>query len=77
MTKIKFSASLHAEITSFLETVTIKRLNRELRSLLLAYLQFHKGGYPLDHHQLLSDLEWLFELVDVLEKEQRKRRKKG
>jgi hypothetical protein len=70
MKKKKLSKKFEGKIFNFLDTVPVKRLNRHLRFMLLAYLSEHRGGTPLYHDDLVFDLEFLFYMLDAAEEEQ-------
>lgn len=70
MKKKKLSKKFEGKIFNFLDTVPVKRLNRHLRFMLLAYLNEFRGGTPLYHDDLVFDLEFLFYMLDAAEEEQ-------
>jgi hypothetical protein len=51
----------------FLSVVPAARLNRNLRKMLLDYLQYNINGLPVDFEELLADFYWLTELLDDIE----------
>jgi len=71
----KFSKDLKSEIDCLLDCAKVNRLSRNLRFMLLAYLERHKHGFPLFHDDLMYDIEFLFYFLDEAAKEQRRRRK--
>jgi hypothetical protein len=50
----------------FLSVVPAERLNRNLRKMLLDYLQYNINGLPIDFEELLADFYWLTELLDEI-----------
>lgn len=55
------------EFKVFLKQVPVNRLNKGLRKLLIDYLFYNiDDGLPLDFKDLLTDLYWLYELLDHL-----------
>jgi hypothetical protein len=71
----KLSDDLLSEIDCFLDFVKVNRLSRNLRFMLLAYLKKNKNGFPLYHDALISDIDFLFYLLDKAAIEQRKRKR--
>lgn len=60
------SPALHSELASFFSTHPPRRVSRNLRRVLLDFLQDQlKTGVPVYLDQLLWDLYYLFELLDV------------
>ena len=70
MKKNKVSKKFENKISNFLDTVSVSRLNRHLRFMLLAYLSEFRCGNPIYHEDLLFDLEFLFMMLDAAEEEQ-------
>ena len=63
------STALQEELVRFVEYHPPRRLNRNLRKMLLQYL-LHEGSLEEFYLQdLLYDLQGLFELIDALETE--------
>lgn len=63
------SSALQEELLRFVEYHPPRRLNRNLRTMLLQYLM-HEGSIEAFYLQdLLYDLQALFELMDALEAE--------
>lgn len=55
------------EFKVFLKQVPVNRLNKGLRKMLIDYLFYNiDDGLPLDFKDLLTDLYWLYELLDHL-----------
>ena len=69
------SDDFKGEIDCFLDCAKVNRLSRNLRFMLLAYLDRHKHGFPLFHNDLMYDLEFLFYFLDEAAKEQRNRKR--
>lgn len=55
------------ELKQFMEYAQPRRLSRNLRGLLLSMLIAQKDGYIFDLEELLSDLAFLFNLLDSME----------
>ena len=72
----KLSKRFQAEVTSFLDVVNAKRLQRNLSNVLFIYLTELNIGIPNYHDDLIHDLEFLFYFLDAAKKEQKKARKK-
>jgi hypothetical protein len=63
----ELSPQLLKEISIFMESCQPRRLNRNLRGLLLSMLMAQKDGYCFDLDDLLMDIAYLFELLDAME----------
>lgn len=68
MSTPKLSKPLKEAFKTFLEYAPAARLNRNLRKMLTAWL-LSGNECALYYEDLLIDLEWLFELLDVAEEE--------
>jgi hypothetical protein len=56
------------EFKVFLKQVPVNRLNKGLRKLLIDYLFYNiDDGLPIDFKDLLTDLYWLYELLDHIQ----------
>ncbi len=55
------------EVILFIEQANAGRLNRNLRGMLLTVLMVQKDGYCFDMDDLLVDLSYLFNLLDVID----------
>ena len=64
-----YSEKLREEITRFFGYVPPHRLSRNLRKLLLSYLSLQKDSHSMDMDDLLLDIQFLFELLDVADEE--------
>ena len=69
MQKSQLSRSLTNEIKRFIDDASPSRLSRNLRSMLLSLLMLQKDGYIFNMDDLLLDLSYLFELLDIIEDE--------
>lgn len=59
------------EFKVFLKQVPVNRLNKGLRKLLIDYLFYNlDDGLPIDFKDLLTDLYWLYELLDHIQHRQ-------
>lgn len=65
------SKHLHLSFLDFLKTVPPVRINRNLRKMLIDFIQYSKDGLPSDFTDYLTDLYLLTELLDEAEKETR------
>lgn len=66
---LKLTPTLRAEFVRFIEYHPADRLSKNLRMMLLEFIQ-HDGAIEADYlKKLLYDLEGLFELLDVIEVE--------
>jgi hypothetical protein len=63
------SKEFEERVLRFVDNVNIRRLNRNLRFMLIAYLLENEAGLPLYHEDLLIDLESLFHFLDDAETE--------
>jgi hypothetical protein len=61
------SEKLAEELVSFFELVPQWRLSRGLRNLLIDYLSMRPDGQCSYMEDLLVDIQYLFELLDVAE----------
>lgn len=69
---VKINTGLQAEFVRFIEYHPAARLSKNLRVMLLEFLQ-HDGAIEADYlKKLLYDLEGLFELLDAIEVERQK-----
>lgn len=64
------SKRLVKETALFLEYANAGRLGRNLRNLLLAYLTLQHDGHSMNMDDLLTDLQFLFDLLDAAADEQ-------
>lgn len=62
---------LTEQFQTFMEYVPAERLNRNLRNMLLRYFDYEKDP-PAYFYDLLTDLYFLFNLLDVVADETRK-----
>lgn len=65
------SPTLHEEFLRFIEYHPASRFSKNLRNMLLEFLQFDGGTEASYLNNLLYDLEGLFALLDVIEAERR------
>ena len=56
--------ALQEEVEWFFEYAPPERLSRNLRKLLLSYLALQQDGHAMNMDDLLTDMQWLFELLD-------------
>ncbi|HMR56641.1 MAG TPA: hypothetical protein PKC10_04935 [Cyclobacteriaceae bacterium] len=67
--EVKLTPTLRAELVRFIEYHPADRVSKNLRMMLLEFLQ-HEGAIEADYlKKLLYDLEGLFELLDAIEVE--------
>ncbi len=71
------STKLQQEFVTFVEYAPAARLSRNLRKMFMDYLAAQHVGLPVEFDDMLSDLYWLFHLLDVLEDELGKRFEQG
>ncbi len=60
-------AHVLTEFKMFLDVVPAKRLNKNLRKMLIDYLFYNMGGLPMDFEELLNDFYWLTDLLDEID----------
>jgi len=60
---------LQEEFEKFIECVPARRLSANLRNLLVWYLLYSDGEHFFDFDDLLADLTWLFDLLDIADGE--------
>lgn len=65
----EISESLLTEVENLLAYPNLKRLNRNLRKMLMLYLSYEKDGLPLDFEDFMTDLYLLYEFLDRVEDE--------
>ena len=69
---------LKKKIEYFMETVDIKRFNKNTRSVILAFIYWEQdGGLPDFVHDHLFELDLFFELLDFMEAAQEKQKLKS
>ncbi len=62
-------------LDDFVGLVTIPKFNRLLRSLLLYYLSEEHEELAPDHGHFIEDMKFLFDFLDVVEDEQKPKRR--
>lgn len=73
---IKLTKKLKNHFADFLEYHPPGRFSRNLRKMLLDYLQSNLIGIPHYYADLLFDLEGLFDLLDQAKKELKRHKKR-
>lgn len=61
------SKKLQKETAVFFEYANAGRLSRNLRNLLISYLTLQRDGHSMNMDDLLTDMQNLFDLLDVAE----------
>jgi len=67
--KYKLSKLLKKEFRQFLEYHPAKRVGRNIREVIMHYMQHSLDGFPLNMDDILWDFTCLMELFDVAEEE--------
>jgi hypothetical protein len=62
--KHELTPELKEAYLQFLQSTPPSRLSRGLRHIFLDYLVYHHQWLPLDFHEILLDLNKLFDLLD-------------
>jgi hypothetical protein len=64
---IKLRANLKDTVENFLKYPHMKRLNRNLRKILMLYLTYDNETLPLDFDDFMIDLYFLHNFLDMVE----------
>ena len=68
-TKSNLSQNLQTEVERFFEYAPPARFSRNLRKLLLSYLSIQQDGHNMNIEDLLIDIQWFFDLLDIADEE--------